>query len=649
MRPEQLRRRWLGVCTLLTLRMALPLPLAFMATGCLVSGFPPPPSSIPPGVFTVSPGNPRLLTHSALQFTVLLNGKPLGGPILGGSGAIQWSSSNPAVATVDGQGNASLLSPGAATITASSAALQGLQASTTLTVTTATNPVFSAQPSDTNVSAMINAGAVGGVRVQLLDNLGGPLAGQQITISIGTNPPATGTLTGTLTHKTDASGTATFADLKIDWLGQGYTLVAAASPISGAVNSTSNAFNELRVGDPCLGPNPSCSSGCANISGDGLNDAWKIAGGIDMNGDGLITDSVHDVLLPGADPNKPDVYVKYDYMVAPTHSHQPSQAALDQVVAAFAAHNINLHFIAPNAGITETVAVTLNSAPTQACAGPSVSTMRQLRAANFGNLQPAYHYMVFAHNATCTDTSHCSMCPIDPESGGTPDPTATGVADLGFAPDVLGGDDVIIAMANVAGIENQASAIMHELGHNFGLQHGGSDSVNHKPNYMSVMNYSYQSLGIPVADAPGSTNPLFGSTEADCGPPTITSGVCATPNACHLSSANYCYRVDYSGVTLASLDENSLNENAGVSGPASNQDIVLYFVPGTPTVELLGASNGSPIDWNNDGAIRNPVKVDLNNDTMFTLLSTRNDWETSGGLFTHLNFRFQCTKLYGSP
>jgi hypothetical protein len=34
--------------------------------------------------------------------------------------------------------------------------------------------------------------------------------------------------------------------------------------------------------------------------------------------------------------------------------------------------------------------------------------------------------------------------------------------------------------------------IMHELGHSLGLQHGGNDEINDKPNYPSVMNYAYK-------------------------------------------------------------------------------------------------------------------------------------------------------------
>ena len=65
----------------------------------------------------------------------------------------------------------------------------------------------------------------------------------------------------------------------------------------------------------CLGPDtPACNGTCADSDGDSLNDAWENAGGVDLNGDGLITDSTHDLLLTGADPHKPDVFVQYDWL-----------------------------------------------------------------------------------------------------------------------------------------------------------------------------------------------------------------------------------------------------------------------------------------------------------------------------------------------
>src|SRR5262249_54442391 len=68
------------------------------------------------------------------------------------------------------------------------------------------------------------------------------------------------------------------------------------------------------IGATCGGPFPACSSGCPDTDGDGLNDAWETAGGIDFDNDGVIDATKGDLLLPGADPNKPDIYVWYDWM-----------------------------------------------------------------------------------------------------------------------------------------------------------------------------------------------------------------------------------------------------------------------------------------------------------------------------------------------
>ncbi len=228
-----------------------------------------------------------------------------------------WSSSNPAVATVDSQGHVTAGSVGTTTITAT---LGGaVSASLALAVTSASPPVFQVQPSATGVSAVITPGVV----VSVQDNLGDPLAGLAVTMSIGTNPSGKGILTGTVAQTTNSAGTATFSDVRIDWLGSGHTLVATVTTPTTPVFSISNPFDETRVGDPCLGPNslgnanPVCTlaglAACPSRTSDGLNDAWKIAGGIDLNGDGVI-DAQHDLLLPGADLNKPDIYLQYDWM-----------------------------------------------------------------------------------------------------------------------------------------------------------------------------------------------------------------------------------------------------------------------------------------------------------------------------------------------
>jgi hypothetical protein len=64
------------------------------------------------------------------------------------------------------------------------------------------------------------------------------------------------------------------------------------------------------------------------------------------------------------------------------------------------------------------------------------------------------------------------------------------------------GNDFIMAHSGLGAYRTDfhvASTIMHELGHNLNLSHGGSrpdGAVNYKPNYNSIMNYQYQLTGI---------------------------------------------------------------------------------------------------------------------------------------------------------
>jgi len=193
------------------------------------------------------------------------------------------------------------------------------------------------------------------------------------------------------------------------------------------------------------------------------------------------------------------------------------------------------------------------------------------------------------------------------------------------------------------GIERIAGTTMHEIGHNFGLKHGSlaapapQTCLVQKPNYVSVMGYSYQ-YGIPVANAPGATTHMPCASDADC-----TGGVGAAPGACHctddIGGANFCYRIDFSSQHLLSLNEAMLDENAGVGGPASDQDIILFF---SSSNLHYGAASG-PIDWNANGGLNSNVAVDLDNDngTPNTTLQPTTDWPK-------LNFAFQCSPSWAA-
>src|SRR5205823_3675335 len=103
-----------------------------------------------------------------------------------------------------------------------------------ITAGTATQLVFSVQPSTTTAGAVIAPA----VQITAQDGNGNTATGftGSITVAIGTNP-GTGTLSGTKTVAAVA-GVATFSGLSIDKAGTGYTLTA-----TGAGSTTSAAFN----------------------------------------------------------------------------------------------------------------------------------------------------------------------------------------------------------------------------------------------------------------------------------------------------------------------------------------------------------------------------------------------------------------------
>lgn len=129
------------------------------------------------------------------------------------------------------------------------------------------------------------------------------------------------------------------------------------------------------------------------------------------------------------------------------------------------------------------------------------------------------------------------------------------------------GDDLAVSLqCSFNDIQYVRNTMMHELGHNLGLYHGGFEDLNYKPNYNSVMNYSYQFSGVDTnCDRQGD------------GPANYSSG------------------------KYVRLDENLLDERAGICGNVA-------------------------IDWNFSGSIQTNVKYDVNSDASFSVLLDYDDW-----------------------
>jgi hypothetical protein len=113
---------------------------------------------------------------------------------------------------------------------------------------------------------------------------------------------------------------------------------------------------------------------------------------------------------------------------------------------------------------------------------------------------------------------------------------------------------------------DQAANLMHELGHNLNLHHGGNDEDPFKPNYLSVMSYNFNHTGIPN----------IGVTYSRWGPESLNV-----------------------------LDENSLSEPAGITSPDNSvpaKTRTWYYCPNNG--KKRWADIGKATDWDCRGGAR---------------------------------------------
>jgi len=346
-----------------------------------------------------------------------------------------------------------------------------------------------------------------------------------------------------------------------------------------------------------------------DADGDGLWDDWERFG-VDTNGDGLI-----DLNLPslGARWDHKDIFVEIDSMdcavsggdcaAGDTHTHRPTAAAVNAVIQAFAAAPVGN----PDGvdGITLHVDVDQDMPHQDVLNIPGLCFSSATGAGNFDDVKAdptyfgtnnprrfAYHYALFTHRQWFGDAhSGCSELPgndFQISMGGWNYACNGGTRASLFCrttTDCPGGTCQAAGDTDGDGVNDEdvgtsqqvAGTFMHELGHNLGLRHGGSDNVHYKPNFLSIMNYSFQATGIPPTD-PDGTGPLVA-------------------------------KVDYSPQQLPQLDETNLGEAAGI-GDGTDQTV--YACPDFSTASATGNAG---IDWNCDG------------DTTDTAVSNDANWD----------------------
>lgn len=277
------------------------------------------------------------------------------------------------------------------------------------------------------------------------------------------------------------------------------------------------------AGPTAIGTNPADD----DTDGDALRDGDEVFRTIE----GL------DLHAMGANPVRKDIFVEVDWFDDGTHSHRPTAAVVNLLVAAYAAAST------PNPyGASPGIAIHIDYGQGGAFTGgnliPGSDTVvvfntefYTYKEAHFNpNRRDYFHYSIHCHRYN-TETNNSS-----------------GVAELN-------GNDFIVSLQNSLSTSNVSKTFMHELGHNLGLRHGGFENRNRKPNYNSVMNYRFQ----------------FPGADTNCN--AIGDGV-----------------LDYSRGLRIPLDENNLNESAGVCGSTA-------------------------IDWNGSGTIETGVARNINCNT----------------------------------
>ena len=322
------------------------------------------------------------------------------------------------------------------------------------------------------------------------------------------------------------------------------------------------------------------------------------------------------------------VVLHYDYLQAADHTHDPevtAPGALQEVVEAFARHGITLvidphHTAIPESALSPISFPTLVFGAGNCGGAPGFVNFYDVKGAYYHPKRPRTHYVIFGH--MIADAGSCEANEF------------SGLAELPGQNFVIGMEAIALEGAP-ASLQRffVANSLMHELGHNLGLHHGGGigtvgDDKNFKPNYLSVMNYNYLFAGIPQADAIGSTNLRSCNRDRDCGD---DGGLCAnvgTPD----QPSNACLRLDYSrqllptgGNTPGALNETDLNEPAGLGSGTAD----IFFFAGPQCGFQMAASTG-PVDWDGDGSPTNPhATADLFLDCSipFITIPGFNDWE----------------------
>ena len=208
---------------------------------------------------------------------------------------------------------------------------------------------------------------------------------------------------------------------------------------------------------------------------------------------------------PCPNPTAGDLYIELDWMRDPTNnSHAPSSGVIQAVKEAFAA--------APT-GIT--LHVQLGEVPSDTVRGGEITFHKDsIKVSSSLLIPPGFYRLKEYYFGTRADRENTSTSPYWSAWSPYPDsikdrltakrqafhyemiiykqseaPTSSGWGEVR-------GNDFVVSLGSytpsMGSLDQQEGTMMHELGHNLNLRHGGNEDTNCKPNYLSIMSYTFQ-------------------------------------------------------------------------------------------------------------------------------------------------------------
>jgi uncharacterized protein YjdB len=415
------------------------------------------------------------------------------------SPTVTWATSSSSVATVSSAGLVTAIADGTATITATSGSVDK-------TATATVSQVASSVGLSAASVSLTSPGDTAQLTATVRDANDNTIGGATVTWATSNSSFATVSSAGLVTSVGDGTATITATS--------GSASITASAVVTCSTDTDSdrlydcvetNTGTYVSTSDTGTDPNDS------DTDDDSIDDGDEVLGTLD----GL------DLPGLGVSPLIKTILVEYDWFDDNGHSHRPTAQMMDSLNAAFDREGIQL--------IND---YGQSSAPFD---GGNLISDADGDVDGFGSEHAAYKAANFASNRN--GYFHYAMHPHSYNNGGS-----SGLAEVG-------GDDIINATLGWSDeYQSVSGTIMHELGHNLGLRHGGNENQNYKPNYNSVMNYQYQ----------------FAGADNNCTIPG--DGV-----------------LDYSSGTRPSLNENALDEADGIC-----ED--------TAPVNALWKT-----DWNDDG------------------------------------------------